>query len=243
MVLKALTYAPDRRHRRRADDLASGADRRRAQLGLPLLLAARRELRRSLALLERGFVEEAGAWRAWLLRAVAGDPDDIQIMYGLAGERRLTEFELPWLDGLRGLAAGPRRQRGEHAVPARRLRRGAGRALPGSPARARAGRHSAWALSASLLASLEPRWHEPDEGIWEVRGAEPPLHPLEGDGLGRVRPGRPADRGARPRRRQVTAGASSATQIHAEVLRARLRRGARLVRPVLRLEASSTRAC
>ena len=89
------------------------------------------------ALVGNGFVEEAGAWRAWLLRAVAGDPEGIQIMYGPAGERRLLEFELPWLDGLRGLAAGPGRQRGEHAVPARRLRRGRRCPLPGSPARAR----------------------------------------------------------------------------------------------------------
>ena len=54
------------------------------------------------ALVGNGFVEEAGAWRAWLLRAVAGDPDDIQIMYGPAGERRLLELELPWLDGYEG---------------------------------------------------------------------------------------------------------------------------------------------
>ena len=51
------------------------------------------------ALLECGFHDEAQAWRSWLLRAVAGDPDDLQIMYGAAGERRLTEFELPWLAG------------------------------------------------------------------------------------------------------------------------------------------------
>src|SRR5204862_8314808 len=51
------------------------------------------------ALLEGGFVEEAGAWRDWLLRAVAGDPRDMQIMYGPAGERRLTEFEVDWLPG------------------------------------------------------------------------------------------------------------------------------------------------
>jgi GH15 family glucan-1,4-alpha-glucosidase len=52
-----------------------------------------------VALLENGFVEEADAWRSWLLRAVAGDPDDLQIMYGPAGERRLAEYELEWLDG------------------------------------------------------------------------------------------------------------------------------------------------
>ena len=54
------------------------------------------------ALLESGFEDEASAWRSWLLRAVAGDPDDLQIMYGPAGERRLPERELPWLTATRG---------------------------------------------------------------------------------------------------------------------------------------------
>ena len=90
------------------------------------------------ALLECGFRDEAEAWRSWLLRAVAGDPDDLQIMYGAAGERRLTEFEIPWLSRLRELTARPRRQQRQHAVPARRLRRGPRRAPPGAPARDRA---------------------------------------------------------------------------------------------------------
>ena len=55
-----------------------------------------------LALIRAGYVEEAGAWRDWLLRAIAGSPEDLQIMYGVAGERRLTEFELPWLGGYEG---------------------------------------------------------------------------------------------------------------------------------------------
>ena len=55
-----------------------------------------------LAFIRAGYVEEAGAWRDWLLRAIAGDPDDLQIMYGVAGERRLLEFELPWLAGYEG---------------------------------------------------------------------------------------------------------------------------------------------
>ena len=58
-----------------------------------------------MALLHAGYVEEARAWREWLLRAVAGEPSKIQIMYGLAGERRLTEMELPWLPGYEG--SGP----------------------------------------------------------------------------------------------------------------------------------------
>ena len=54
------------------------------------------------ALVDNGFIDEARAWRRWLLRAVAGDPDDLQIMYGPAGERRLLELELPWLSGYEG---------------------------------------------------------------------------------------------------------------------------------------------
>src|SRR5204862_3742109 len=57
-----------------------------------------------LALLHAEHIDEALDWRSWLLRAVAGDPADIQIMYGVAGERRLTEYELPWLAGFEGSA-------------------------------------------------------------------------------------------------------------------------------------------
>ena len=92
----------DRRHRRRADDVAARAARRRAQLGLPLLLAARRHLHALRAACSAGYSDEARAWRDWLLRAVAGEPGRLQIMYGLAGERRLTELELDWLPGYEG---------------------------------------------------------------------------------------------------------------------------------------------
>ena len=64
------------------------------------------------ALMAAGYVDEAAAWRDWLLRAVAGDPDDLQIMYGVAGERRLAEYELALARRLRGLAPGACRQRG-----------------------------------------------------------------------------------------------------------------------------------
>ena len=84
------------------------------------------------ALANSGFLEEAAAWREWLLRAVAGLPSQMQIMYGLAGERRLTEYEVPWLAGLRGRRTRADRQRRLGPAAARRLRRGAGRALPGA---------------------------------------------------------------------------------------------------------------
>ena len=61
-----------------------------------------------LALMNAGYYEEAQAWREWLLRAVAGSPEQVQIMYGIAGERRLTEWEVPWLPGYARLRAGAR---------------------------------------------------------------------------------------------------------------------------------------
>ena len=121
------------------------------------------------ALLENGFVDEARGWRSWLLRAVAGDPDDLQIMYGPAGERRLTEFELPWLDGYAGSkpvrvgnGASEQFQLDVYGEVLDVLYQARRRGLEADDA--------AWALVRHLLEELESRWHEPDEGIWEVRG-------------------------------------------------------------------------
>jgi len=121
------------------------------------------------ALLENGFDDEAQAWRTWLLRAVAGDPADLQIMYGPAGERRLSERELPWLSGYEGskpvrVGNGASTQFqldvfGEVMDVLHQARR-----------RHIAPDDESWALQRVLLAELEQRWHEPDEGIWEVRG-------------------------------------------------------------------------
>ena len=84
------------------------------------------------SLLRTGYREEARAWREWLLRAVAGDPENLQIMYGIAGERELPETELDWLPGLRELRAGAGRQRRRRPAPARRVRRGRRGAVPGA---------------------------------------------------------------------------------------------------------------
>ncbi|MFD6422477.1 glycoside hydrolase family 15 protein [Streptomyces sp. NPDC060198] len=121
------------------------------------------------ALLSAGYLDEAAAWRDWLLRAVAGDPADLQIMYGLAGERRLPETELPWLSGYEGsrpVRTGNAAVRqlqldvyGE-VIDALRLARDAG--LSDKP--------HAWNLQLSLLGFLESTWREPDEGLWEIRG-------------------------------------------------------------------------
>jgi GH15 family glucan-1,4-alpha-glucosidase len=121
------------------------------------------------ALVDNGYIDEARAWRKWLLRAVAGDPDDLQIMYGPAGERRLLELELDWLPGYEGsrpvrVGNGASSQfqldvYGEvldllHEARAHELERD----------------EDSWALQRQLLRNLEQRWREPDEGIWEVRG-------------------------------------------------------------------------
>ncbi len=123
-----------------------------------------------LALLHADFREEAQAWRTWLVRAVAGDPADIQVMYGVAGERRLTELELPWLSGYEGSApvrignaASEQLQIdvfGE-VIDALYQARAHGLQFQKNP----------WDLQVVLLEHLERIWREPDEGIWEIRGA------------------------------------------------------------------------
>ncbi|MFJ5274110.1 glycoside hydrolase family 15 protein [Streptomyces sp. NPDC088358] len=121
------------------------------------------------ALLAAGYHEEAEAWRDWLLRAVAGDPADLQIMYGLSGERRLPEFELPWLRGFAG--SYPVRIGNEavkqlqldvygEVIDSLELARRSG--LPSKP--------HMWRLQCALMDFLRTAWRQPDEGIWEVRG-------------------------------------------------------------------------
>jgi GH15 family glucan-1,4-alpha-glucosidase len=121
------------------------------------------------ALLRTGYTDEASAWRAWLGRAVAGDPKDVQIMYGVAGERRLSEWEADWLPGYEasapvriGNAAVNQRQLDVYGelIDALSLGRESGISFD---------RH-AWSLQRALLDFLEKNWDQPDEGIWEVRG-------------------------------------------------------------------------
>ncbi|HET9509165.1 MAG TPA: glycoside hydrolase family 15 protein [Gaiellaceae bacterium] len=121
------------------------------------------------ALVENGFLEEARAWRAWLLRAVAGDPDDLQIMYGPAGERRLHEYEVPWLEGYEG--SQPVRVGNGASTQFQLDVYGEVLDVLHEARRARLERsEDSWELQKALLANLERRWREPDEGIWEVRG-------------------------------------------------------------------------
>jgi GH15 family glucan-1,4-alpha-glucosidase len=121
------------------------------------------------ALLESGFLDEAKAWRLWLLRAVAGSPDDLQIMYGVAGERRLVEYEVPWLSGYQksapvriGNAAAGQVQLDVY-----------GEVLDTLYVARRAGvaaNDASWGLECALIEHLETIWDQPDDGIWEVRG-------------------------------------------------------------------------
>jgi GH15 family glucan-1,4-alpha-glucosidase len=121
------------------------------------------------ALLLAGYHDEAVAWREWLLRAVAGSPDDLQILYSVTGKRRLDEYELPWLPGYGGAhpvrvgnAASKQFQLDVYGevMDSLHLARAAG--LEPEPA--------AWRIQVTLLKFLESNWQQPDEGIWEIRG-------------------------------------------------------------------------
>jgi GH15 family glucan-1,4-alpha-glucosidase len=122
-----------------------------------------------LELMDSGFYDEAQEWHEWLLRAVAGSPEQVQIMYGIAGERRLSEWEVPWLPGYEGSA--PVRI-GNAAY--RQLQLDVFGEMMDAFHQARcngiAASESGWALQLAFLAHLERIWSEPDEGIWEVRG-------------------------------------------------------------------------
>ncbi|QWC56328.1 glycoside hydrolase family 15 protein [Erythrobacter sp. 3-20A1M] len=121
------------------------------------------------ALLNSGYRQEAEDWRQWLLRAVAGAPDQLQIMYGIAGERWLPEFEVPWLAGF------------EKSVPVRIGNAAAGQmqidvygelidTLHAAREAELQPQDEAWRLQKVLLDHLETVWQTPDRGIWEVRG-------------------------------------------------------------------------
>lgn len=120
-------------------------------------------------LMMAGYYEEAGEWRNWLLRSVAGSPDQAQIMYGVAGERLLTEVELGWLPGYEkskpvriGNAASEQLQLDVYGEVAAALHHAREGNLPRN--------EPATDLQWALLGHLEKIWREPDEGIWEVRG-------------------------------------------------------------------------
>jgi GH15 family glucan-1,4-alpha-glucosidase len=126
-----------------------------------------------LALMNAGYYEEAQCWRDWLTRAIAGRPEQLEVMYGVAGERRLTEWEVSWLPGYQdsrpvriGNAAHRQVQLdvfGEVMDTMHQARRGG-----------LAASESAWDVQIALLDHLAEIWRDPDHGIWEVRTA--PMH-------------------------------------------------------------------
>jgi GH15 family glucan-1,4-alpha-glucosidase len=168
LTLKALTYAP------------TGGMVAAATTSLPEALGGVRNwdyrycwLRDAtltlLTLVDSGYVEEARDWRDWLLRAAAGSPEALQIMYGVAGERRLTEVELPWLAGYEksspvriGNAASAQRQLDVYGEVADALYQAWVHGV--QPL------EDAWDLMIELFKWLESGWREPDDGIWEIRG-------------------------------------------------------------------------
>ncbi|MGH9164998.1 MAG: glycoside hydrolase family 15 protein, partial [Acidimicrobiales bacterium] len=121
------------------------------------------------ALMRAGYVEEAEAWRDWLLRSLAGRPEQMQIMYGVAGERRLTEFELDWLPGYEGA----RPVRIGNAAAGQFQLDVYGEVMDSLHLARTVGIHpddESWNLQRVLMDFLESNWKSPDEGIWEVRG-------------------------------------------------------------------------
>jgi GH15 family glucan-1,4-alpha-glucosidase len=173
ILLKALTYAP------------TGGILAAATTSLPEEIGGSRNwdyrycwLRDATftlqALVETGYTAEARAWREWLVRAVAGDPAKLQIMYGLDGRQRLPESTLDWLSGFAG--SGPVRVGNAAAAQLQldvwgevldglHLARDAGLAMT----------EPAWDLQRALLDWLESNWQRPDNGLWEVRGPQRPF--------------------------------------------------------------------
>jgi GH15 family glucan-1,4-alpha-glucosidase len=168
ILLKALTYAPT------GGILAAATTSLPEQMGGPRNWDYRycwlRDATFTLqALLGTGYVAEAKAWREWLLRATAGDPSDLQIMYGLDGTRRLTESTVDWLPGYE--RSGPVRI-GNAAAQQFQLDVW-GEVLDGLHLARDSGigaTDSGWDLQRAMLDVLEGNWQQPDNSRWEVRG-------------------------------------------------------------------------
>ncbi|WP_026548547.1 glycoside hydrolase family 15 protein [Paenarthrobacter nicotinovorans] len=169
ITLKALTYAPT------GGIVAAATTSLPEQVGGPRNWDYRycwlRDATLTLqSLLAAGYTEEASAWRDWLLRAIAGDPSELQIVYGLDGARRLPEADIPWLSGYEGSL--PVRT-GNAAAPQLQLDVW-GEVLDGLSL-TRAAFHdgtvdNSWDIQVALMEYLEGAWDQPDNGLWEMRG-------------------------------------------------------------------------
>jgi GH15 family glucan-1,4-alpha-glucosidase len=121
------------------------------------------------ALMNAGYLDEARSWRQWLLRAIAGSAEQMQIMYGVHGERRLDEFEIEWLPGYEG----SKPVRVGNAASNQFQLDVYGEVMAAMYVAHRAGietNEADWKMQVQLMTYLESRWEEPDDGIWEVRG-------------------------------------------------------------------------
>jgi len=170
ITLKALTYAP------------TGGIVAAATTSLPESLGGVRNwdyrycwLRDAtftlLALMHLGYFEEARSWRDWLARAIAGSPRQIQIMYGVGGERRLPELEVPWLPGYEGSAPVRIGNNASEQLQLDVFGEVSDALFQAIKAGMRPGDRSR-ALHPVILEHLETAWRQPDEGIWEVRGGK-----------------------------------------------------------------------
>ncbi len=168
LVLKALTYTP------------TGGIAAAATTSLPEQLGGSRNwdyrycwLRDAaltlFSLMNSGYFDEAGKWRDWLHRSLAGSPDQVQIMYGIAGERRLEEYEIAWLPGYQGAApvrvgnaAAGQLQLDVFGEVMEALHQARNGGLPPGP--------ESWDLQCAIIEHLAAIWQQPDDGIWETRG-------------------------------------------------------------------------
>jgi GH15 family glucan-1,4-alpha-glucosidase len=168
-----------------------------------------------LAFLNAGFLEEANTWQHWLMRVIAGSPSQLQTMYGVAGERRLDEWIIDWLDGYEGSkpvrignAAAFQLQLDIYGELADVMTQASRGGLPPAPRRAE--------LREAILGHLEKTWRQPDEGIWEIRG--PAQHFTHSKAMAWVAFDRAA-KSATANPRSIKHWKEVADEIHADVCR------------------------